>query len=195
MREGAPQAIAAPPRDLALLCRSEDGLDIVQARIDGFSANRLRPYQDWAALKQLAEQYWPVYQRLAQPAEILRIGLRYINQFELPVAKAPLRDEELARYLAWCPAVIKPLGSEKPEDFFVQLALRPSPQVQGVVTLMTNAPASPTGVPFVFDIGFTSSGPWPANSREIWEALDGLRALKNEVFFSSITDELKERFK
>lgn len=203
-------AQSTEPEVVALLCRSDDDLDIVQARVDGFSANRLRPYLDWEALRSIAQEYWPKYRALARVDEIERIGIRYINQFELPIPDGDLREETIARFLTVRPSSLGRIEKLKPEGFFLRTAFRPQPHVEGVLTMLTNienpglnvsqGPAADAriglpGVPFVIDIEFRMTGPWGADAAGVWEGFELLRELKNEVFFASITDQLKEVFR
>src|SRR5688572_7715458 len=51
---------------------SEDKSRVVQARLDGFTVNHLKPYQTWAALLGEARAWWPRYVEAACPLEITR---------------------------------------------------------------------------------------------------------------------------
>ena len=49
------------------LFRSGDGRQIVQARLNGFTFNRLRPYKSWALLRDEAREHWKLFAELAVP--------------------------------------------------------------------------------------------------------------------------------
>ena len=65
-----------------LRCESADKLQIAQFNRDGFSFSRLKPYQNWELFHQEGQRLWGLYNEIAQPSEIQRIGLRFINRIE-----------------------------------------------------------------------------------------------------------------
>lgn len=67
------------------LFRSTDYSKIVQSRIDGFSFNKLKPYENWSTFKAQAKELWDRYFEIVKPYEITRIALRYINRIEIPL--------------------------------------------------------------------------------------------------------------
>ena len=64
----------------------------VQARRDGFTFNKLRPYSKWKDFTEEAKELWGHYESLAKPQKIKRLGLRYINRMEIPPDLKDLRD-------------------------------------------------------------------------------------------------------
>ncbi|MEK7180645.1 MAG: TIGR04255 family protein [Patescibacteria group bacterium] len=68
---------------------SNDGHKIVQARLDGFTFNRLKPYSSWEGFNGEANKLWHHFIKIAKPAKVSRLALRYINRIELPL---PLKD-------------------------------------------------------------------------------------------------------
>ena len=63
---------------------SDDGLQLFQARPDGFSHNRLAPYKDWVSFRSEARRLWNLYREVVQPEFIEFLGLNYINRIGLP---------------------------------------------------------------------------------------------------------------
>jgi len=53
---------------------------LVQVGPDLLVVNHLQPYPHWQKLQPLISEMYDVYQRIAKPAEIKRIALRYINK-------------------------------------------------------------------------------------------------------------------
>jgi len=64
--------------------RSVDQRNIFQARADGFTHNRLAPYQEWKAFVTEARRLWEVYKSKINPEVVELIGLNYINDIEVP---------------------------------------------------------------------------------------------------------------
>src|SRR6266545_222929 len=60
--------------------RSSDEKHIAQFNRDGFALSRLEPYLTWEQLESESQRLWNIYKDLAQPAEIQRLGLRFINR-------------------------------------------------------------------------------------------------------------------
>lgn len=75
-----------------LRCESADKLHIAQFNRDGFSFSRLKPYQSWEQFYQEGFRLWRLYNDVAQPAEIQRIGLRFINRIEFSQDEVKLED-------------------------------------------------------------------------------------------------------
>ncbi|MGH7138453.1 MAG: TIGR04255 family protein [Pirellulales bacterium] len=70
-------------------CTSPDKLHIAQFNRDGVLFSRLKPYQAWEAFSAEAMRVWNVFVAVAQPAEIERLAVRFINRIE-PIALADL---------------------------------------------------------------------------------------------------------
>ncbi|MCX5727781.1 MAG: TIGR04255 family protein, partial [Nitrospirae bacterium] len=68
---------------------SQDNRQIFQARRDGFAFNRLAPYETWESFRDEARRLWTLYRSIANPKNITRIGVRYINRLDLPL---PITD-------------------------------------------------------------------------------------------------------
>ena len=69
--------------------RSSQEKKVMQPRLDGFAFSKLKPYETWEQFRNEARELWDVYSEIAQPEEVTRISLRYINRIEIPF---PLKD-------------------------------------------------------------------------------------------------------
>ena len=74
--------VKSMPNGMALVSR--DGLQIFQARPDGFSHNRLAPYIDWMTFRTEARRLWDLYRNTAELESIEMLGLNYINKIGIP---------------------------------------------------------------------------------------------------------------
>jgi len=70
--------------DLGYRFTSEDKLQIVQFRSDGFTFSRLAPYTKWDHVFQEASRLWKIYERITPLEEATRIAVRYINRLPFP---------------------------------------------------------------------------------------------------------------
>jgi uncharacterized protein (TIGR04255 family) len=81
-RDAPPQSIPDLPQLNGIFFRTKDKLTLVQFRADGFTYNRLRPYTSWEQIWPSAYTLWKQYEKVAQPKAVLRLALRYINEFD-----------------------------------------------------------------------------------------------------------------
>ena len=84
----------------ALQFLSTDERQLVQVRQEGFSFNRLAPYTILDDYLAEIERTWGIFRTLTQPAQIRRIGLRFINRLFLPTIGGQV---ELNDYLRTSP--------------------------------------------------------------------------------------------
>lgn len=163
---------------------------IVQARLDGFTFNKLKPYTKWELFSSEAFSLWEKYVKIAEPVAITRLALRYINRIEIPL---PFKD--FSEYILTRPE----LGDGIPSgisDFLFRLVI-PNAEVQAVAviteTIDKNNPVSDK-LPLILDIDVFKDVNWPLDNKKIMETMEALRDFKNTVFLSSLTDRTKELF-
>lgn len=183
---GAPKVQAESEHPDGYLCTSADGTQVVQARLDGFTFSRLKPYQTWEQLRDTTRSLWGSYRQIARPSAVTRIAVRYINRLELP-----LPFEDLREWVLTVPGLPPALPQEL-DGFFMKLNL-PFQEPSGFVNLMQSLEPGEykTSVPLIFDIDvFLPHRCDPADD-EMWERFEDLRTIKNCVFFNSITDKTK----
>lgn len=171
-----------------LILRTADRRRAVQARLDGFSASRLKPYENWAALRAEAERLWLVYRGVVAPTRVTRVTVRYINRIELPLPVGDLEDFFITR-----PEI--PASVSRTVAGFLMRVVIPSDEF-GVVGIVTQAsePATNESVSVLFDIEvFKEHGIDPL-SADIWTEIDRLRDFKNRIFFDSVTERALERY-
>lgn len=178
--------------------RSGDGLYIYQARLNGFGASRLAPYQNWKAFSEEARRLWKRYRESARPVAIQRLGLRYINRIDIPL---PLND--FGEYLLTAPLVSPhlPQGLSNyvmsltiPIDDVVTVAVTEAILNQVLPNQAVVAPAKSDTVSILLDIDVSQPLDWSSTEEHLWERFEYLRKVKNHVFESCITDKTRELF-
>jgi uncharacterized protein (TIGR04255 family) len=170
---------------------SDDRHWAVQARLDGFTLNYFAPYASWSTLRQRAATLWAHYLEVARPVAVERTGLRYVNRVHVPIGA------NLSDYFEIEPR----LGSRLPQTmawFNVQVAIE-VPDLPAMVLIQQRRgedSAEHPGQAAVFlDIDTFTVSRLDPNSDQIWQVLDQLRDLKNQVFFNAITEKTKEAFR
>lgn len=188
-QEGA-QALSTSGGPEGYLFRSPTGKKIVQARLDGFTFNKLKPYENWKVFRSEARELWNQYFQITDPIKITRIALRYINKIEIPL---PIKD--FKEYILTTPE-IAPKLPQGLAYFFMRLDI-PNPDIgaNAIITQTMENPTENQRLPLIFDIDVFQNTTYIGNKTEIWEEFEKLRSFKNDLFFNSITEKTKELFK
>jgi len=187
--EGGLQAPVSKGGVDGFLFSSADGLNIVQARLDGFTFNRLHPYDRWDTFRDEAMRLWEHYVQIATPTAVKRLALRYINRLELPL---PFKD--FKEFILTTPE-IAPALPQGLKTFFMRLEI-PHDSYQAVAIITeTMESVSNAVLPLIFDIDVIRETTGSPSNSEIWQAFEQLRDFKNEIFFNSITEKAKELFR
>lgn len=170
---------------------SPDGKQIVHARINAFGFSRLRPYPSWKDFRGEAQRLWGHFRKVALPERITRVGLRYINRIELPLPVTEFKD-----YILTKPDIAPGLPSAV-STYALQMVIHDPSSGCGVTIHQTIDPVGTVSktLPLIFDIDAFKPVDLPADSPEAWTLVEQLRTLKNEVFFKSLTEKAKERFR
>lgn len=172
--------------------RSADERHIAQFNRDGFVFSCLEPYKDWSQLSGEGLKLWEVFKELAQPVEIHRIGLRFINRILLP--QGELRFED---YIQSAP--VAPAGMGLPFYRFMHhdtLAVSGHPYAINVIrTIQLPEDSGRPGAALILDIDvFTTQG-FGLDEALLVQHLNEMRWLKNKVFFGSVTRKALELFR
>jgi len=169
------------------LYRSKDGLRILQTKLNGFTFNRLAPYNTWEEFSADARQLWEIYKRVCQPSSVTRAAVRFINRLDLPGPIVDFKD-----YLRTVPEVAPDLPQGL-STFFMQLQI---PQEDLNCMLIINEAFTPSISPelvsVLLDFDLFREQVWQIDDEDIWHFLEKLRQRKNIVFEASITDKTRE---
>lgn len=163
---------------------SQDGLNVVQFRPDGFTYNRLKPYTSWEEITPRALDLWRLYTELTKPEFVVRAALRYINHLRFPF---PL--ESYYQYLTTMPP-----APEGPHYFIKGYLSRviigdPNLGTDAIVSQALEPLADTKSITFILDIDAFREGEFAPLGDELLRTLDNLRAMKNNIFFGSITED------
>jgi len=167
---------------------SSDERSIAQFRSDGFTFNRLSPYTDGDQLIGEALRLWEIYRRIALPAGVSRVALRFINNLTLPPDPGPLGE-----FLDSPPT--PPPGAGPQLRGFLNRVESHDPQTGlTIVRTIASARTKPgtEGLGVLIDIDAFRSADLSVEAAELRPVLTALRKLKNDVFFGSITDRTVE---
>ena len=157
----------------------------VQFRPDGFTLNNLRAYLGGDQLLDKALMLWDMLVERTRPEIVSRVALRYINRLELP-----LKDgDQFERYLTSTPKL--PGGAPQLVSEFLSRVVGHDEQRQAtavVIQQLEQQEAQKT-LAIKVDVDVFRTGNFPVDSTTLRGILNSLRILKNETFFSLLTDE------
>jgi len=175
-------------------CESADGREVALVRTDGLSVARVGGYPGWEAFAARYLSLYEEYRRCVAPAEIKRVGLRYINDIRLPITPSFDFDD----YLTAAPRT--PAGFPQAYfDFLIQMKLPTGVDGTTVdVTQATDAAGrSERELPLIIDVDVGSHRLHATDARladRLADTLQAMRNIKNRVFFGLITEQLAEAY-
>jgi uncharacterized protein (TIGR04255 family) len=169
-----------------------DRADILILRTNAFVCSRLAPYGGWETFRPRAAHAWDVWKRAAGPTELARIGVRYINRIDVPMAGADLIDVD--DYLRLSPRSPEALG--EPMTAYTMQIVRPLGIDECHLILTSGSVPSPLVgyASFALDLDIFRETKLPMRDDELWTLIDKIREHKNRVFESCITDRARTLF-
>ena len=174
-----------------LQCRSTSAPNVARFTRDFFAFSRLQPYENFDAFLTEAVRLLQIHQSLADIGTVQRLGLRFINRFEIQP------NSRLKDYLTVPPREVSglrlPFAGFYHNDIFV---VPTTPYGGNLVRTMQVFPDA-TGQPpaIILDINIHTLEPMPFSTETITRRLREMRWLKNKLFFANLTHTLIERFK
>ncbi len=171
------------------LFRSKDKLRVFQATLQGFTFNRLAPYDSWEEFSSDARSLWEIYKEICKPEFVTRAAVRYINQINIPMKGSV----DLQAYLKTVPQISSDFPQQTMSSFFMQLQL-PQEDLNCMLVINENLapPSMPELISVILDIDLFRQQVWQSDDEDIWRFLEQLRHRKNQVFRASITEKTEE---
>ncbi len=180
--------IDASQQHNGFLFRSENSKKVFQASLNGFTFNRLAPYESWEEFSDDAKYLWQIYKDICKPVSLTRAALRYVNQINIPTKEL----SDLREYLNTVPEVAPTLPQKLLSSFFMQLQI---PQEDLNCNLIINEalapPITPGFVSIILDFDLFREQIWQSDDEDVWRFLEALRHRKNEIFLASITEKTR----
>lgn len=172
-------------------CKTEDGLNIAQVRLDGFTFSELMPYSNWENFSKKAKAAWDAYRSITECSVITRLAVRYINHLELPLKPG----EEFEKYLISPPNVPDGLP-QAISNFLKRVTIVDENKDISAHVTQTLLPISDKqkNVVVVLDIDAFKDLSEDVDADEIWDIFSKLKNLKNDIFFGHITTDCRELF-
>jgi uncharacterized protein (TIGR04255 family) len=185
MEEGRPVGPMQVQAAVGWVYQSDGAL--AQFRVDGFTFSKLEPYTTWEGVFGEADRLWRIYVETAQPREISRVAVRYINRLRL---SAPAR---LGEYLE-APPVLPPPIPQKLREFLMRAVVEDGNDASAILIEAVEASLDPATIPLLLDIDAFREVSLAPDDPTVAGIFEQLRRLKNDVFFATITDRTVEMY-
>lgn len=188
----APSKLSIVRRGLqALQFLQKDGKQIVQARSQGFSFNRLAPYEGLDRYLAEIERTWRLYCGLVSPLQVRVVRLRYINRMPIPLIGTKVQLED---YVTVAPRLPAPAPVEL-NGFLTQTSAWNPTTGEQMTLLLTPQPSQESQLPLILDIVVAVPlALEPSDWRGIQDRITSLRMLKNQLFRHSVTEKCLSLF-
>lgn len=161
---------------------------VVHMLRNGLVVNWLKPYPGYGKCIGKLKGYWKTHQEAFQSAQVERISLRYINQFDLPLTNKKIRFSE---FLNVGPRMPKTDGIKMRGFHQVLDLVSPEKGINGRTTLMS-LPPNEDKVTVVFDI--EASMVPVGGGAELWKGFDALHEWSHDVFNLSLNEQCRKLF-
>ncbi|MGH9687692.1 MAG: TIGR04255 family protein [Candidatus Acidiferrales bacterium] len=163
----------------------DDEKQIVQARVTGYSFNRLAPYSSFDEYLPEIRRTWEIYRGIANPIQIGAVQLRYINRIYLPLTNGRV---ELNDYFRNGPQLPWERGLTF-KGFLNQSTFEEDQTGHIATTVLTAQQPVDNKVPVIFDnAARAASTIEPTDWQTLKATLQSLRSLKNRVFINTLSN-------
>lgn len=167
----------------------DDEKALIQVGQNLLAVNHLKPYPTWREFLPLIRKGFNAYLEVANPKNIQRIGLRYINRIEIPGQRINLED-----YFEFRPFV----GSKLPQDFgsFILGIVVPYENLRDNLILKMEKLAIETSerIVIMLDLDYFLARSGQVLPDMVFEWVEVAHNHVEEAFEASITDRLRQMF-
>lgn len=175
----------------ALQFQSEDEKQLVQFRTNGFSFNRLAPYDGLDEYLPEVKTKWELFSEIVKPLQVRKIGLRTINRILLPLESGRVKLDDFLK-----------VGPRLPDEdtltfvgFLNQHMAVEAGSGNFVNIVLTTQESTKEGLPLILDIdAFRPCQLDPQPWEVVMEIITSLRSLKNRVFRNTLTEKCLNLF-
>jgi len=157
--------------------KTEDGKEVVQFRLDGFTFSLLGHYDDWGDLRNTAYDHWKKYLDGVRPVFVRRVAVRFINDIAI---RPPLE-----KYLKIFPQVSSTLTGIF-ESALVRIQNKLDNGASVIFTQAIKESQKGDVVPVIIDIDVFQEKQFDPGSDTFWEVIDSFHEVKNQYFFENL---------
>jgi uncharacterized protein (TIGR04255 family) len=176
---------------LGVKLSSLDRADVLIFRTTSFICSRLAPYPGWEVFSARAAHAWDVWKKAASRTELTRIGVRYVNRIDIPLeGNALIRVEDYLNVRPQSPELGEPMSS-----YAMQIVKPLGADDCGLILHSSTIPSPLVGfASFALDLDIFREMNLPMRDDGLWALVNKIRAHKNSVFESCVTDRARGLF-
>jgi uncharacterized protein (TIGR04255 family) len=171
---------------------SNDGTEIISITVFAVSFSRLAPYNGWEAFSESALGVYKRFRSLVGYTQIGRIGVRYVNRLDIPVAN-PNVPVRLEHYITIQPEYPEN-GLPALQTFAVQGVFKIESGYLVTINVASVPPPLPRFMSILLDIDLGAADNVPQKTDDMRDLINTMRDEKNRIFELCITDETRETF-
>jgi uncharacterized protein (TIGR04255 family) len=150
---------------------------------------QFKPYEDWEKFEAEAKRLWSIYRELAEPSEVQRLGVRFINVL------SPVEPNRLAELLAVPPR--SPDGFTLPLKGFMHQSTFEIPghpyNLKVIQTIQPAGVSEQGSYNLIFDLDVLTTG--PTSFDDVDNRLLQMQWIKNRAFFSFFKPDAIAKFR
>jgi uncharacterized protein (TIGR04255 family) len=177
-------------QNLGFKILSTDGGFTVSIGRNALGTSKNAPYGGWDEFIGEVRNNWSDWEKVVGWKEVSRIGVRYINRIDIPYS--PTGITQLEDYFGFTVDVPESLGP------LANFAINAEMPMTEKIKVVINHAATPSPLvqtnSFLLDLDLAIEQALPTSEKALWEAIEGLRSVKNTVFEACITDRTRELF-
>ncbi len=167
--------------------------DLTQLLVLGrsaFAVSQLAPYPGWDEFFARFVRDWKIWKKAVRFRTISRIGVRYINRIDIPIAESKVEHEEFLNVYPKLPDIFGPLSA-----YAVQAVL-PIQDIDCKLTINSAVVPAPIldHASFVIDQDIARESNAPQSDKDIFKLLKEIRVRKNKIFEACISNRARELF-
>ncbi len=170
---------------------SADGLNIAHFKRDGFAFSRLKPYENWGSFEAEAQRLWNIYLELAEPPEVQRLGVRFINLI------SPVQSEQFSDLLEIPPK--SPKGMPMPIQGFMHKTTYGIPEypynLNVIQAMQPPIPSRTEGFGLILDIDVFTTHAVEPKEELLKQHLDEMRWIKDKAFFTFLKEDAIKKYR
>jgi len=163
---------------------------IAQFTKNGFVFSRLKPYGNWEEFETEATRLWSIHKELANPSEVQRLGVRFINAIDA------VQSRQLGKTLT-LPPKSPPKMNLTVRGFTHQTRFEVPGHPYNLNVIQTIQPASAPdakGETLIIDIDVFTTELLPCDDEILSKRLQEMRFLKDNAFFTLLKGPILKRF-
>jgi uncharacterized protein (TIGR04255 family) len=160
--------------------------EVAQFRVDGFTFSKIERYTTWEDVFAEAFRLWEIYRRLAEPTQVSRLAVRYINRMQLT------GNVDIGQYLEAPPTLPAPIP-QRLREFLTRVYVDDNGTgASAVIVQALEKSMDPNMFPILLDIDAFREVALPPDHPSLPEIFERLRKLKNDIFYASVTERTVE---